>query len=763
MSTYTSQSSVPQGFSIYQPALGAQLQFFPALGTKQLDDMINAYVPGPMSLQEKRAALSLDFLGYSEATGQSFKFYAVAAVQTPGPSSTTSPVQRSVSSVSVSPVTSDWDWSGAAMARSTASRSSAGVNASRRASSTSTNRQQNADFSHIPGMKIMTKEGLDVTNTASRGSKTKEQRDHAHLMRIIKACDVCKKKKTRCDPSHKRRGVTQANASAGIAKSAKKTRTSPRQALTAIPAAPPPVITTSQAQPTAASTSLSFASAETFSGLEQFDIDTETAGAFNWGNWDDWMQDVPADGEPDYDFFYDPEGYLSSSQSSFNSPYTDTLDKSVSPAGVVATAKVHGAVEPDYNDHADYNHLLYTPVGQGPEMEQSSLQPQIASAVFEEASRDISECPPPYIGRSGLEGLDHYDSSQYYDAHLLEREENMLQGVQSQSVSTVPSLAASSSSGISSTSKSPSPVDSPDEYADYIAPCPPPHAPRDGTEENTTAPGFAHQRLVAQGLGVYSSGTEPMGHHLLHGKHLMQDSELSHGLELLQGNVSSSHDDGSTLGGQARRFVALQGHEHQQALQAIYPSQEVLSMVDANTPEEAQSAVLQTIGQRKSDGLGHAEDVGREISSTRSTAGEQPIQPLTTGGMPAGTVSLLQTVAPLSSIALVAGISAVAMMLFTNFTNAVLTAAAIAMMAMNKPDQAQQHLALGEEYCHKMTTQNTFHVKGNKAALRGGMMSHESVSSWGKQRKAWPLRPGSSPCSPLSSMLSRNTRRVGLC
>lgn len=50
----------------------------------------------------------------------------------------------------------------------------------------------------------MTKDGIDVTTTAGRGIKTKEQREHAHLMRIMKACDACKRKKIRCDPSHRR-------------------------------------------------------------------------------------------------------------------------------------------------------------------------------------------------------------------------------------------------------------------------------------------------------------------------------------------------------------------------------------------------------------------------------------------------------------------------------------------------------------------------------------------------------------------------------
>jgi hypothetical protein len=49
----------------------------------------------------------------------------------------------------------------------------------------------------LPGFSIMTKDGVDVTSTAGRGTKTKEQREHAHLMRIMKACDACKKKKIR--------------------------------------------------------------------------------------------------------------------------------------------------------------------------------------------------------------------------------------------------------------------------------------------------------------------------------------------------------------------------------------------------------------------------------------------------------------------------------------------------------------------------------------------------------------------------------------
>lgn len=49
----------------------------------------------------------------------------------------------------------------------------------------------------LPGFSIMTKDGIDVTSTAGRGTKTKEQREHAHLMRQLKACAECKRKKVR--------------------------------------------------------------------------------------------------------------------------------------------------------------------------------------------------------------------------------------------------------------------------------------------------------------------------------------------------------------------------------------------------------------------------------------------------------------------------------------------------------------------------------------------------------------------------------------
>ncbi|KAF4119922.1 hypothetical protein GMORB2_3610 [Geosmithia morbida] len=220
-----STSAVPQGFSIYQPSNGAPLRFLPALGTKELDDLLDAYVSGSASLKEKRAEVSVDFFAHMQATGQSFKFYVVpgmyATSSMPEPPSTTAAsvhASTSTSSVNVSPVTSNWDWSFVSSPQTPAEAASSSHPSKRhqttrhhKAISASSQHPSPPDFSHIPGMKILTKDGTDVTNSASRGCKTKEQRDHAHLMRIIKACDSCRKKKIRCDPSHKRQMVAVEN------------------------------------------------------------------------------------------------------------------------------------------------------------------------------------------------------------------------------------------------------------------------------------------------------------------------------------------------------------------------------------------------------------------------------------------------------------------------------------------------------------------------------------------------------------------------
>ncbi|KAF9869533.1 hypothetical protein CkaCkLH20_13018 [Colletotrichum karsti] len=291
-----------QGFSICQPVLGASLQFYPALGTQQLDDLINAFVPGTASIKEKRATVSMDFFEYSQLTGETFKYYPV---YTQPSSAESSPVQDSgyVSNF-VSPVISDWSWSqstpssASVSTPASATQEIAPTKSSKKAAAP-TPKSQSSDFSHLPGMKIMTKDGRDVTNSASRGCKTKEQRDHAHLMRIIKACDACKKKKVRCDPSHKKRTAAQTQPAAAPARLAKKAKTSTAKDSRAV--------TERQPQQTVSSTSLF--TDPIFTGLEIPDMPLELPES-----WESFVQfdDEPANASPfDYDFFSDPEGHLS--------------------------------------------------------------------------------------------------------------------------------------------------------------------------------------------------------------------------------------------------------------------------------------------------------------------------------------------------------------------------------------------------------------------------------------------------------------------
>ncbi|KAF5657538.1 hypothetical protein FHETE_10398 [Fusarium heterosporum] len=291
----SNSNTLPQGFSVFQPALGAQLQFFPSVGTRELDELVNAYIPGPASTQEKRTSISLDYFEYAHLTGQTFKFYPVytlaATVESPV---TASPLQDSGygSSFNTSPAMSNWDWSHVNTTTS-----------SRRSSPKSNSSHHPADFSNLPGMKIMTKDGRDVTNSASRGSKTKEQRDHAHLMRIIKACESCKKKKIRCDPSHKKRGVS--STSAQPAKVTKKTKTGAPEAKTV------PVVVQEAVAP-----QIGFSDQDLLLDLDNLAASGEPGNE----TWEQFIQFPAVDDS--YDFFNDPEGYLSPQSSSTLSEYS---------------------------------------------------------------------------------------------------------------------------------------------------------------------------------------------------------------------------------------------------------------------------------------------------------------------------------------------------------------------------------------------------------------------------------------------------------
>ncbi|PHH83929.1 hypothetical protein CDD83_2770 [Cordyceps sp. RAO-2017] len=387
MAAPSPRSGLPQGFSVYQPALGAPLQFFPALGSAQLDELIGAYVAGPAAVQDKRASVSVDFLAHAQRTGQSFKFYPVqAAAESPLAASPSLDSASSSSSFNVSPVTSSWDWSATA---SVSSRSSA--RRARRPASPPRH-QPPVDFSHLPGMKILTKDGLDVTNSASRGSKTKEQRDHAHLMRIIKACDSCRRKKIRCDPSHKKRAPAQPPLSAATGsrpsrkpRTTSTTTTTPREQAAPPPSQPPqPSAQDHCAQTALESTdfealltpSLHFdpAFSSSLAGLESWD---PSAAAVADDAWEEFLQFPPMDASPDYDLYIDPDTYFSSHSSSVQSssasplkPMTpQTQDEPGAPPGFDAfdvdglqkAASTYPFLDPSVpaSDYTDFN--LFSP------------------------------------------------------------------------------------------------------------------------------------------------------------------------------------------------------------------------------------------------------------------------------------------------------------------------------------------------------------------------------------------------------------------
>lgn len=216
-------NSPPKGFSILQPTLGAPLSWMPMVGSPELEQLINAYLPGPASAQEKRAIISMDFFGYAASTGENFKYYPVNKATSSSSGS---------SAFNTSPAVSDLSYHGSPSQAPASTPIASAPKKARATSQKSAMKTERTDFSDLPGMKIMTAAGEDVTNSVSRGCKTREQREHAHLMRVLKACDSCKRKKIRCDPSHKRRAAHNAKAEATKqatkpAKKAKKSSAAP--------------------------------------------------------------------------------------------------------------------------------------------------------------------------------------------------------------------------------------------------------------------------------------------------------------------------------------------------------------------------------------------------------------------------------------------------------------------------------------------------------------------------------------------------------
>ncbi|KJZ74320.1 hypothetical protein HIM_06326 [Hirsutella minnesotensis 3608] len=407
-----SQSTLTQGFSVYQETLGAQLQFFPALGTQQLDDLINAFIPGPASVKEKRASISLDFFEHAQVTGETWRFYPVnSAASVAASPMTGSPSVDSVSSsFNASLVNSSWDWSATA---SVSSHSSAPARRPVKAASPHS-RHQTTDFSSLPGMKILTRDGRDVTNSASRGSKTKEQRDHAHLMRIIKACDSCRRKKIRCDPSHKKRSPTSAQpqpaATAASAsrhgKKAKKVsqessqpQPQPSQPQSVAAWHPEPMVLDELdsffSQP------FEFDPAFSFTGLESLDAPF-AAPVDDVCN--EFMQFPDADAVPNYDIFLDPEYYFSSQPSSQSPSSLASPIKSSTPQSQPDTMAPPGLETVHLDDFAEVPQQSLADVpGSGTDYTDFNLfSPQ---STFSEDDRMLTVGAPLALPEPGMEEL----------------------------------------------------------------------------------------------------------------------------------------------------------------------------------------------------------------------------------------------------------------------------------------------------------------------------------------------------------------------
>ncbi|RDW62150.1 hypothetical protein BP6252_11583 [Coleophoma cylindrospora] len=239
-------------FTITQPFLGAPLQFSPALGSKELEFLVDAYVMGAGSHNEKLSEVTIDFYNFATVdilTGALVRRYDVLPIPfatspslgmdldldlelnfrsdimfTPSPSSG---YDSSFAGFTPPPTTpsSSFTSSAAASTSGTKSQKSKDTHRVTKKSSSAKKESKAAATARLPGFSIMTKDGVDVTTSAGRGTKTKEQREHAHLMRIMKACDACKRKKVKCDPSHPRDAAAESVSSSSSSSSSPSART----------------------------------------------------------------------------------------------------------------------------------------------------------------------------------------------------------------------------------------------------------------------------------------------------------------------------------------------------------------------------------------------------------------------------------------------------------------------------------------------------------------------------------------------------------
>lgn len=207
-----------QSFTVTQVRIGEPLLFHPALGSKELEALVDAYVPGSTSKQDKLAGVTLEFFNLAQVdiyTGFLTRHYTVdLSPHWIAPSFEQSPAESQSSGSSPpfytpSPASSmtfaDSGYGSISMTPPTRTRGASSGRVTKKKTTKKTTKKDTKKTTEVrlPGFSIMTKDGVDVTSSAGRGTKTKEQREHAHLMRIMKACDECKRKKVRCDPSHR--------------------------------------------------------------------------------------------------------------------------------------------------------------------------------------------------------------------------------------------------------------------------------------------------------------------------------------------------------------------------------------------------------------------------------------------------------------------------------------------------------------------------------------------------------------------------------
>ncbi|OBT73396.1 hypothetical protein VF21_08083 [Pseudogymnoascus sp. 05NY08] len=197
-----------QIFTITQLELGSPLIWEPAVGTVEHDRLVDAYIPGPANLQQKRATIALDFFDTAAASTMPAPFCRTYLVATSTPEFAAkpySPVFAPTTSFSPSTYTASTPSSSFSASSSSLSSKSSKRSLSSAASASPAKR--------LPGFSIMTADGVDITNNQSRGPKTKAQREQAAKMRKLGACPACKRSKQKCEPSHHRPAPMSASSS----------------------------------------------------------------------------------------------------------------------------------------------------------------------------------------------------------------------------------------------------------------------------------------------------------------------------------------------------------------------------------------------------------------------------------------------------------------------------------------------------------------------------------------------------------------------